>query len=142
MAVGAEDRAECAVLEPARVKLLIAGREGVRVVERVVAADVRGPVGIAGEREVEARGHLAAQCPPTAVHIAGPHRGAVALLAHESRAGEQEDALVRVGLFPSLRNAAGVQQGKDVGVFEAGADVELLIAQDSVAEIRPCLLRL
>ena len=142
MAVGAEDGAKGAVLEPARVEFLVGGLVGLASEQRMVAADVRGPVGIAGEREVEARRHLAAQRPPAAVHIARPHRGAVALLAHEGRAGEQEDALLRIGLLPALLDVAGVQQGKDVGVFEAAADVELFIAQDGVADVRPCLFGL
>src|SRR5580704_8877553 len=142
MTVGAKDRAKGAVLEPARIELLIARRHSLRIVQRMIAADVRGPISETRQREVEACGNLAAQRPPTAVHIAGPDRGANPLLAHECRAREKKDALLRVGLPPVIRDAVCVLQRKDVGVLQAAANVELLVAKNSVANVRPRLLRL
>src|ERR1017187_4398985 len=41
-----------------------------------------------------------------------------------------------------LLDAAGVLQGENIGVFQAAADMQLLIAENGVAPVRPVLLRL
>ena len=40
-----------------------------------------------------------------------------------------------VGVFPVLGYAAGVEEGKDVGVACSAAHVELLVAEDGVADV-------
>lgn len=78
--MGAEDWAERAVFEPARVELLKRRiRDGI-IVGGPVAANVGGPIWISGQREIEAGRHLMAQAPVRAVDISGPHRRAHALL--------------------------------------------------------------
>ena len=64
VAVGAKDGAEGAELKPAGVEILVGGIElGFAGVGLVVAADVGGPVGHAGEGEVEAGGDLVLEAP-------------------------------------------------------------------------------
>ena len=142
VAVGAEDGAEDAVLIPAGQQFLEARVGFVAHIRLPVAADVGGPVGIAGEGKVHAGGHLVRQPPEGAVDIARPHGCAHALLAEEGRAGEQEDALLLRGSAPVILHALRVLQRKDVGVARAVADGELFVLEDGVAHVRPELLGL
>ena len=67
--------------------------------------------------EVEASGDLMLQAPEGGVDVAGPRDGAVLLLAEEGGAGEDEGAFCGgrvggVGVFPVLRDVAGVEKRK------------------------------
>src|SRR3954454_808074 len=88
--VGSEHRAEGAELEPAGEELAAPRARG------VVAADVRAPVGHAGEAD----GDLGLEGREGAVDVAGPACSAEALHAGAARAADEEGAAL--GPVPRL----------------------------------------
>src|SRR5271168_4778919 len=122
MPMSAEDGAECAVLEPARVKLLKRRVRKRIIVRRPIASDVGGPVWVTGKGKIEAGGNLMAQTPVSAVDVSRPYGGAHALLPKKRRTRQQKNTLVRVLGLPVLLHTEGVQKREDVCKFGAIAD--------------------
>src|ERR1022692_619718 len=137
VAVGAKDREERAVLEPARVKLLERGIGERVVVGRPVATNVGGPIWSPGQGEIETGRDLVAQAPVGAVDVSRPDGGADALLAQVRRPRKQKDTLTRVLGFPMILHAKRMLEREDVGEFSAIADCELTAAEDGVAHVWP-----
>src|ERR1039458_2516368 len=137
VAVGAEDGAEGAVLEPARVELLESGIGERIIVGRPVSANIGGPIWSPGQGEIETGRNLVAQAPVGAVDVSRPDGGTDALLAQKRRPRKQKDTLTRVLGFPMILHAKRMLERKDVGEFSAIADCELTAAQDGIAHVRP-----
>src|SRR5712692_155873 len=108
----AENRIECSKLEPTRVKFAVGGIVRIRYDE---TADIGSPVGIPGERIIQAGGNLTAKGFPVWIDIAGPYRGGVALRPGKPRARQDEDALLVAGCALALINRRRRHQWKKVG---------------------------
>ena len=143
VAVGAEDGAEGAVFEPARVELLVGRLVGLcrrtadgsrrcrsssRDIPRAQSSVPREPGGAAPTNCCRHR-----RTTPSAPLRCWPMK---------AERVSRKTRLSGFVCFQRCCNAAGVLQRKDVGVLQAAADMELLIAQHRVADVRPGLLRL
>src|ERR1022692_305493 len=82
--VSTENRTKYSVLEPSCVEFLEFWILKRIVVRRPIAPDIRCPIRISGERKVQPGGHLMAQSPVRAIHVARPYRRPDSLLAEES----------------------------------------------------------
>ena len=78
--MNAEDGTKRTELEPANEELAIGGIVGIAADE---AADVGGPVGNSGEREIQACGNLALEGNPIGIDVARPGSYCIALASGE-----------------------------------------------------------
>ena len=137
VAVQAHDRAERAVLEPAREHL--AERFVVRVAA-VEAADVGRPPRDARDAHVQARGELVAEALKARVDVAGPDERAVLLRAGPRAAQEVQNILLPL-LLHALIEGLGVALRVDVADLHVRPEVVAVVVEIVIGVLRLGLIQ-
>ena len=140
--VSAENRTKYSILEPSRVEFLEFWIFNRIVVRRPIASDVRCPIRIAREREVQPGGHLMAQTPIRAIDVARPHRRSHSLLAEESGSRQEKDALLVRRRSPVLLDSERMSERKYIRVLGSIANRNLLVTENRVTPVWPVFLGL